>query len=64
MASKKQLGERKVRSNYTKGECPDCFALIPPRAIDGDECLNCGHVFYSKETTAELVAAATAAETL
>lgn len=31
---------------YPDGLCPDCFMEIPKGTEDGDECLNCGHVFY------------------
>ena len=35
-----------VKDNYENGECPDCFAEIPDDVGEGDECQNCGHVFY------------------
>jgi rubredoxin len=31
---------------YLSGECPDCGEKIPSVAIEGDECGNCGHVFW------------------
>jgi hypothetical protein len=31
---------------YLAGECPDCGEKIPSVAVEGDECGNCGHVFW------------------
>lgn len=36
-----------VKSNYEGGVCPDCGEAIPDSAVDGSDCSNCGHVFYS-----------------
>lgn len=36
-----------VQDSYKNAECPDCQEPIPPSAQDGDECENCGHVFYA-----------------
>lgn len=30
---------------YPDQECPDCGEPIPDTAVEGDECVNCGHVF-------------------
>ena len=35
-----------VRDSYPGGECPDCGQPIPAEANDGDECVNCGHIFF------------------
>lgn len=41
-----------MKKSYKNGECPDCGDPIPKRTSDGDECKNCGHVFYKlKDTT-------------
>lgn len=37
----------KVKSSYVDGVCPDCWEDIPDNAVEGAECVNCGHVFYS-----------------
>jgi ribosomal protein S27AE len=37
---------KNLRDIYPKGECPDCGKKIPAKAREGDECGNCGHVFY------------------
>lgn len=39
-----------VKDNYPDGKCPDCGTLIPDGTVDGAECKNCGHVFYSANT--------------
>jgi len=31
---------------YVAGRCPDCGEYIPETAQEGDECRNCGHVFW------------------
>lgn len=36
----------KVKNGYDNGECPDCSVPIDENAEDGDECDNCGHVFW------------------
>ena len=38
-----------VRDAYPRGECPDCGDKIPARAVEGGDCANCGHVFFSTE---------------
>ncbi len=35
-----------MKDVYPDDLCPDCFMDIPEDAEDGDECLNCGHVFH------------------
>ena len=35
-----------VCDDYENGECPDCGEPIPKDATSGDECVNCGHVFW------------------
>ncbi len=40
------FSSERIRQNYEKCECPDCQDDIPFNVIDGDECKNCGHVFY------------------
>lgn len=37
-----------VKDSYINGECPDCYENIPEEAENGDECYNCGHVFYEE----------------
>ena len=34
-----------VKDNYEDGICPDCSLDIPSNTVNGDECVNCGHVF-------------------
>jgi hypothetical protein len=41
------LIENDVKNAYPNGKCPDCLMEIPDDVHDGDECQNCGHVFYS-----------------
>jgi hypothetical protein len=36
----------KLRDSYAEGECPDCGWPIPHNVREGDECQNCGHVFW------------------
>ena len=36
-----------IKDSYENGECPDCGKDIPDDVSGGDECSNCGHVFYS-----------------
>ena len=38
-------GGPSVADDYNDGACPDCGEDIPPTAVDGSECDNCGHVF-------------------
>ena len=35
-----------MKDEYPNGECPDCCEPIPDDCGDGDECWNCGHVFW------------------
>lgn len=35
-----------VKDNYPGGVCPDCGKPIPDDLVPGQECTNCGHVFY------------------
>lgn len=35
-----------VKEFYEGGVCPDCLEEIPDDYEEGDECDNCGHVFY------------------
>lgn len=37
-----------VRNSYPNKECPDCGENIPYDVIDGEECENCGHIFYDE----------------
>lgn len=39
--------------SYEQGECPDCGLKIKESSVDGDECENCGHVFYEEHPTEE-----------
>jgi len=36
-----------IIANYSDGLCPDCQWKIRKTVKEGDECRNCGHVFYS-----------------
>ena len=36
----------RVKQWYKNGECPDCGEEIPIMATGGDECKNCGHIFW------------------
>jgi hypothetical protein len=40
-----ELPARKVKDFYPDCLCPDCQDDIPDDAVEGEECLNCGHVF-------------------
>jgi rubredoxin len=37
-----------VRDLYPDRDCPDCGYPIPKDAVDGSECINCGHVFHEE----------------
>jgi len=36
----------KVKDCYEDGVCPDCSEIIPNSTGEGDQCTNCGHVFW------------------
>lgn len=36
-----------IRQSYADCLCPDCQEEIPVDVFDGDECSNCGHVFFA-----------------
>lgn len=36
-------------ANYPNGKCPDCGEEIPKDISPGEECSNCGHVFWPEE---------------
>ncbi len=36
----------KILSQYDDQRCPDCNEEIPLTVQEGEECLNCGHVFW------------------
>lgn len=36
----------KMAESYENGVCGNCGEPISDDAVDGDECANCGHVFY------------------
>ncbi|HOS16057.1 MAG TPA: hypothetical protein PKX15_03435 [Bacteroidales bacterium] len=38
----------KIKESYPDGKCPDCGDEIPDNVKDGDECLNCGHIFWEE----------------
>lgn len=38
--------EEDISDNYPNGVCPDCGKTIPDDIIPGQDCTNCGHVFY------------------
>ena len=35
-----------IQESYENGICPDCGEPIPDYIESGEECLNCGHVFF------------------
>ena len=37
----------KIQDAYEDGVCPDCQEEIPEDTVDGEECKNCGHVFWA-----------------
>jgi len=37
---------KRIKDNYEGGVCPDCGLDIPPNAVEGEECSECGHVFW------------------
>lgn len=37
----------KLADNYENGVCPDCGEPITDEMVNGAECDNCGHIFYS-----------------
>ena len=39
-----------MHTKYWDGVCPDCGESIDLFAVDGEECGNCGHVFWSGGT--------------
>lgn len=38
-----------VKNSYQYGICPDCGEEIPDDIAEGEECSNCGHVFYEEK---------------
>ena len=40
-----------MRQHYSHGQCPDCSTRIPDRAIEGDQCTKCGHIFWIPRPT-------------
>lgn len=39
--------EELVKDHYVGGLCPDCDLPVPDTATEGEECENCGHVFWT-----------------
>ena len=37
-----------VKDSYPNSECPDCGDPIPESVQPGDDCENCGHVFWEE----------------
>jgi len=37
-----------VRAAYRNSECPDCGEPLPENVQEGDECGNCGHVYFNE----------------
>lgn len=37
-----------IKDSYEGGVCPDCQENIPDDVMEGQECDNCGHVFYAQ----------------
>ena len=50
MKNDKEIAEI-IMEQYVDQECPDCGEPIPEDIGDGEECINCGHVFYAPEGT-------------
>jgi hypothetical protein len=44
-----------IKNDYDYGECPDCGEDIPDCMVSGEECANCGHVFYSIEELVQTI---------
>ena len=44
----------KVKACYENGVCPDCNQDIPEGAVEGDECTNCGHVFWLERVSEDV----------
>ncbi len=44
--SQEQEDKELIKGHYPDGECPDCGEDIPDNATEGEECGNCGHVFW------------------
>ena len=42
-----------VKAAYEHGECPDCGESISEDTLPGEECENCGHVFYTVDVCPE-----------
>lgn len=38
-----------VQDSYPNGDCPDCGEKIPEEAQDGENCLNCGHIWWLED---------------
>lgn len=34
-----------IKESYPNGECPDCGETIPDNVQEGQQCVNCDHVF-------------------
>ena len=43
-----------IQMSYMGERCPDCETPIPDTAIEGSECLNCGHTFWMDEESIRL----------
>jgi len=41
---------KKVKEYYDYGKCPDCGKDIPKDTVEGEECTNCGHIFWVERT--------------
>ena len=35
-----------IKDCYPDGRCPDCETTIPDDVREGEECVNCGHIFW------------------
>lgn len=38
-----------VQNSYLNGACPDCGDKIPKEAQDGENCPNCGHIWWLED---------------
>lgn len=43
-----------IKNSYPNGICPDCNEPINDDVENGDECPNCGHVYWEEETVIHL----------
>ena len=47
--TKEQTMSNKIKESYEDGVCPDCQENIPHNVVNGTNCSNCGHIFYTSK---------------